>query len=257
VSLFSDPAFYTAIAGLAWPLVFFLVAMAFRRPILNLLQGETVKIKVAGMEISVAQAAEQAGRGLSELVERVAELEKAAEDGQGPKPFRDTTGAPIPMPKLEGGAVPAGDDPFAAPPDAKTIPPRANYVAGPRPARLVWVDDNPANNAFLIDRLSQEGWATELAPGTREGLEMLEHGPIDMLITDLGRTEGERHNARAGVDLLRQVAERRPSLPVVVYTSARGASLEAELRDLGASLVTHSAVELIKFATRHHPARGA
>lgn len=217
------PEFWAAVGGLFWPLVLLVALFVLRRPIAQLLRRDDVKLKVAGMEISVANAAEQAGAGVAELQERVAELER----------------------RLERGAPEAAQ--------TKAAPPEPSEAAADRsrPFRILWVDDVPSNNGFLIARFRDEGYEVRTELDTRDGLKALEQDDPDVVITDLGREEAGRNNPMAGLDLIRAMRQAGMAQPVLVFAGARGLTQRSRLMQAGAEDVTAGSVDVIKFVKRH------
>lgn len=118
-------------------------------------------------------------------------------------------------------------------------------VAAPR--RLLWVDDTPDNNTYLITKLRDRGVTVRLAASTREALAAIaREGPFAAVITDMGRPEGGDFNERAGLDLVERLRRDHPDTPTIVYTSGSQRALwESRLVEAGARLVTASPVELL------------
>jgi CheY-like chemotaxis protein len=118
----------------------------------------------------------------------------------------------------------------------------------PRPKRILWVDDVPANNAYLVQRLRNQGVAVTLVTSTDEGLRIFqESGPFTAVITDMGRQENNEYRPTAGLELSKRLRELDAHVPVLAYTSARSVRSLSEntLRDGGITLATSSPVELL------------
>ena len=212
--LFLKPEFWSAVAGFAWPIALVVVALLFRRFIAQLLSRETVKLKVAGMEISVAEATEQAGKGISDLQERVAKLEQN----------------------------------FAVHAPAETDTPN------PEPAissSILWVDDFPSNNAFIIERLESEGVRVRKELSTDAGIAALAADSFDAIISDLGRQEAGRDNPFAGLDFARAVRAAGNQTPLLIFAGRRGIENRDRLLAAGVSAVTNSPIDVFKFVSSH------
>ena len=75
--------------------------------------------------------------------------------------------------QLEKGLVPPAA--IAAAPEAK-----------PRGRRLLWVDDRPRNNSFLVASLQDRGVQVDIAVSTAGALEALKQARYDAVISDMG-----------------------------------------------------------------------
>ncbi len=80
-------------------------------------------------------------------------------------------------------------------------------------ATVLLVDDEVNVRKVLAAMLQQEGHETVLASNGHQALIRLAQGDIDVLITDL------RMPGMSGLDLLREVHEKDPELPVIVITA--------------------------------------
>lgn len=132
-------------------------------------------------------------------------------------------------------------------PTGMAAEPVATVEPMPRPRRLLWVDDIPANNANLASKLQGQGVTVFQAASTPEGLRLLhELERFDMVITDMGRQEGTKYNPTAGLDLIEEVRKSHPELAVIVY-STRGSLLRfgKELERLEVTAQISSPVDLL------------
>ncbi|MGD9531931.1 response regulator [Pseudonocardia sp.] len=113
---------------------------------------------------------------------------------------------------------------------------------------MLWVDDQPQNNALLIDQLMGAGVAVDIARSTTEGMTLAARRRYGAIITDMGRDEEGRFRPRAGLDLIRQLRDAGDRTPVLVFTSSRSARDHGlEARELGAHDATSSGVDLVAF----------
>lgn len=124
------------------------------------------------------------------------------------------------------------------------------------PQRILWVDDNPSNNASLREALRQVSVPVDLSPSTSDAMERLHKGQYGLVITDLGRvesrTEGEQptYVADAGLELIRDIRSAGLRLPIFVYAGQRAMQRKDELLAAGASQVFDSAVSLFTGASQ-------
>lgn len=117
-------------------------------------------------------------------------------------------------------------------------------------ARVLWVDDQPANNEAERDALRPHGLVFDNVVSTREALAQLENERYDLVITDLARTGSSDASRAAGQDFLAHPALRRAGPPVIVYAGLRMLAQADTLLQRGASAVTADAHELIHQALR-------
>jgi CheY-like chemotaxis protein len=107
--------------------------------------------------------------------------------------------------------------------------------ARPRGApRVLWVDDNPANNEYERSLLRRDGIVFDNVVSTPEALEQLRMSSYDLVITDLGRRRSSDRSQSAGRALLASPEIAAGGPPVVVYAGLDAVRQEAELRALGA-----------------------
>lgn len=119
------------------------------------------------------------------------------------------------------------------PPAPQGAPQTVTYQGAPpldlRGARVLWVDDNPGNNANLVRLLLSSGVEVRQVVGTAEALAGLVWQP-HVVITDLKRDD----NPRAGVDGIRDIRARGFTGRVIVYAQSRNTNLRAEAEALNA-----------------------
>ena len=106
----------------------------------------------------------------------------------------------------------------------------AEDKAAPPTAHVLWVDDDPTNNRFIIDQFERRGVQVTMALNTAAALEQYSPHAYDLVISDMGRYEGVNgaYVARAGLNLLEGLRARDPDVQVVFCTSARALT---EFRD--------------------------
>ena len=101
--------------------------------------------------------------------------------------------------------------------------------AGKPAARLLWVDDHPANNLSLRTLFSNYGINVDLALSTEEALAMLSRTSYAVIISDMGRGD----DREAGHNLLKQLREKGDKTPFIIHSTAATAQRDAETRTLG------------------------
>lgn len=106
--------------------------------------------------------------------------------------------------------------------------------------RVVWVDDEPAGNRLEIAEL-QKRFDVVPATTTGDGLRELTKSPeTTIVITDAVRHEDGRVNLQAGRELIAEIRERYPYVPVYVYCGPGSIGQQGEELEVGARLVTSS-----------------
>jgi CheY-like chemotaxis protein len=114
-----------------------------------------------------------------------------------------------------------------------------------RAARVLWVDDRPANNELERKLLRPHGIVFDNVVSTGEALEQLGTESYDLVITDLGREASSDHSANAGAAFLDQPVVRAGGPPVVVYAGRWAVAQRDDLRRRGALDVMASREQLI------------
>ena len=110
---------------------------------------------------------------------------------------------------------------------------------------ILWVDDNPKNNSYFVEHLSELGVRVDLAESTAEGAARFEAKKYDSVISDMGRKEGPYFNGSAGLDLLKIVRARDATIPFVFFSSPQAiATYGQEALSLGATAMTSSQTKL-------------
>jgi DNA-binding NtrC family response regulator len=82
----------------------------------------------------------------------------------------------------------------------------------PVPYHVLLVDDEPGVLQMFKTALDNYGFWTELATNGREGLEKLQNGSFDVVVSDVHMPE------HGGLDFLRAVRERGLDVPVILMT---------------------------------------
>jgi CheY-like chemotaxis protein len=115
------------------------------------------------------------------------------------------------------------------------------------PQRVLWVDDNPENNALLVDQLQRMGVAVDAVTSTADAMQRLGGGGhYAAVVSDMGRIEAGRRVDDAGVKLAQEVKARFPALPVLVYSSPQAlAAHGAAARAAQVNHITSSGTRLL------------
>lgn len=219
-----------AIATLAWPLLLGVLLFRLRHILSGVLESARSRrftIKLAGTELTMEEAAEQQRLLISDLQEALVALEQRF---QAFSEYREVA---------EPAFLPEPDIALAA---AKGEEPERSRVRS-----ILWVDDNPRNNASLIAHLEDLGVRVVTALTTADGIRQFMSGNFDRIITDIGREEDGEYRRDAGIELIRKVREEDPKVPVLVYTSSGGSRHRGhDARAAGAALVTSSPTSLLR-----------
>jgi CheY-like chemotaxis protein len=178
-------------------------------------------------------------------------------------------GCPVVPVLVDGGAVPSGPE---LPPELRWFTKRNAYslrrssfsgdvatlvdavsslsVTPRRAARILWVDDRPANNEYERKLLRPHGVVFDNVVSTHEAIEQLINESYDLVITDLGREGSSDRSNDAGVALLQHPAVRSGGPPVIVYAGRWAVARRTELVRLGAADVMASREQLIDTVLR-------
>ena len=145
---------------------------------------------------------------------------------------------------IEAGLRPGGGALFtvrlpAAPEGATPVAPAPAADAGPPPARILVVDDEPEVLAAIEEVLGRDGHVVELASGGREALRLLEGRAFDLVISDLRMPEGD------GRELHRELASRHPDLArrMLFFTGDTLGVAASELADVDRDALIEKPVE--------------
>lgn len=222
---------FQGVAALLWPLLALFVVIRFAPAVAGIIDSAKRRgftLRVGGQELSMQEVSDQQTSLIADLQKQVAALMATI----GVEPDR---------------AAVSGEDETLA---EDQLPP----PAGLGPSRVLWVDDEPKNNSVLVESLNNAGVQVDIASSTGEAMGKLRHRDYRLVVTDIGRHEGTRYNESAGIELVEAVRTARPAMPVAVYTTVNGVRYRGEeARQLGASLVTSSATELIRFFATQLP----
>lgn len=119
-----------------------------------------------------------------------------------------------------------------------------------RVARVLWVDDNPANNEVERASLRPSGIIFDNVVSTHEATDQIAFESYDLVITDLGRQGSSDRSFTAGYTFLDHPSVRKAGPPVIVYTNSYGVAKREELIGRGATEVMSDRAKLIETVLR-------
>ena len=110
---------------------------------------------------------------------------------------------------------------------------------------ILWVDDHPENNKYLIDQLQSQLVVIVTAQSNAEARALLLKSKFDIVISDIGR---DKEGSNAGLKLLEAVKKTNPGIAFIFYTSPgrKEANLNVAAKQ-GALLTTDNENELLNF----------
>lgn len=94
--------------------------------------------------------------------------------------------------------------------------------------RVLVIDDEPQLRRTLLMNLRARDYDVVTASTAEEGIEHVLRLPPDLIILDLGLPD------RDGLEVIHEVAEREPSVPIVVLSARAGSQDKVTALDLGA-----------------------
>ena len=198
------PEWINFLAALLWPVVTVIVVGVFYKPIHTLLSRDDVAVTLPG-GIEVTSRSRAAASSLEEAAQQ-----------------RNQTIS--------------RDDAL----DETTVLGEAVREHGA--VRILWVDDHPSNNRSERAALEKLGIVVEPALSTDAALTMLAGSRFDLVISDMGRPEGNE----AGYDLLKAMRDRGDETRLIFYTSSRRADHFDEAVSRGALGCTDAPRELLQ-----------
>jgi len=201
------------LAAVAWPAIVVLLILLFRPAISALIESAKSRkftLKLGGQELSMEEASEQQRTLIADLQTQVLEIKKRIEAPASPLPLEPT-----------------------------------RSVVSTSARSVLWVDDQPKNNSFFVQQLTEKGIAVDLALSTSEGLRLFGKKAYGAVISDMGRTEDGKYKPTAGIELLRQIREDNKTVPFIIFCTSRGVTEHRqEVMSLGATGITSSGTEI-------------
>ncbi len=174
--------------------------------------GAQNTIVVGGAELTLTEVSQQSRTLLADLQDQILNIQKAV--------------------------------PAAAPTSREDAVRRAGP---PNVATILWVDDNPKNNSFIVERLTNRGIQVTQVLSTSEALSLMNTRKYDRVISDMGRQESGGYNSSAGLDLIRAMRDAGNKTPIAFFCSRSAVSTYGrEAMQLGAKATTSSSTELLQ-----------
>lgn len=252
------PELLSSIAELAWPVAVVIGLVLFARPLAGLLHSgrdrDEVTFEIGGQRLTLGKLRQQQNELMLDLQRQVEELrtqlaqERAARAAGRPAPPQPEEPEDAEENEAEEDERPGPPDP--AGPPARIRPRKARERRAPNRS-VLWVDDQPENNALLIEQLTTSGAHVDIATSTTEGLALASRRDYGAVITDLGRTENGGFRPDAGLDLVRQLRAAGDPAPTIVYSSERSAATRGpDVTAAGAQEITASGGEVLGFLRR-------
>jgi CheY-like chemotaxis protein len=207
-----------ALTPLAWPLMLGFVLWKLFPALKAIVSSRGFSVKIAGMEVSVQDATEQFRTQIEDLQKQVMLLRSGK----------------------QLNAL-----------DAETSETPASSTATKAPS-ILWVDDNPTNNALEMAQLRDRGIDVVQAASTDEAMAILNSNlGFDAIISDMGRREQGGYRSQAGLVLLKAIRRAGYNIPFLVYSSQKYAARnDEEVKSAGGNGATASPVELLEWIDR-------
>lgn len=239
LALIANVEFWKALPSLLWPIVTLGIFFGLRRYLDGILKKDDITIEVGGQKILLKSATQFIGKDLAELQARVAKIESLAEA---------QLAAPVGCiePNSSECKTPDAIEHLQAQVQEHEESPESEPITN-----VLWVDDFPQNNAFLVERLRSEKVNVVTALSTKEALEKINSYQFDVIISDLGRIENGKNNALAGVEFLNILKNQKNTKPVAIFAGSRGLMMSMQLQELGAEIVTTSSVDVLRFISKY------
>jgi CheY-like chemotaxis protein len=204
--------FLSGVGSVLWPTIAILAFLLLRVQIAELLQSAKSRkftIKIGGQELTMEEATHQAQVLIEDLQSQVVQL----------KTTDRSEHADLAQPNVD--AV------------SSTL-------------SLLWVDDNPKNNIYVVEHLRARGATVQLALSTDEALAHFGRRRYTAVISDMARGVGTSYNDAAGIDLIGRIRSQDKTIPIIIFSSSRAVTTKGGAAfDAGANLVTSSATELL------------
>ena len=203
------------ISALLWPCIVILLVYLFKPAVAALIESAKSRkfsLKIGGQELTMEEANAQQRTLIADLQTQVLEIQK----------------------KIGGTTQPVVAR-------LETEPRRAVQRA-----LILWVDDQPKNNSYFVQQLSDKGFSIDLAPSTSEGLRRFDREKYNIVISDMGRTEEGSYKATAGLELLKNIRAQSIDMPFIIFCSSRKSrEHSSEAKALGVTSITSSPTELM------------
>jgi CheY-like chemotaxis protein len=198
-----------------WALVAVWIIFLFKNPIRTQLLPRLTGVKAFGIEFSLAR--QELDRAAKDAEEKARQTEQTDPERQLERATDTWTDSPIPLGQRWLDYV-------VTPEQRSQVLRRAEAVipALQPGARILWVDDQPENNANERRMFESLRIFVDEALSTDQALSRLERAAYDAVISDMSRNGDDQ----AGLRLLSEMRRREIDLPVIFYVgqidSSRG-----------------------------------
>ena len=203
------------ISALLWPCIVILLVFLFKPAVAALIESAKSRkfsLKIGGQELTMEEANAQQRTLIADLQTQVLEIQK----------------------KIGGIS------------QSKTKQHATKTRGIDQRARILWVDDQPKNNSYFVQQLSDKGFSIDLALSTSEGLRRFDREKYSIIISDMGRTEEGSYKVTAGLELLKNIRAQSLEIPFIIFcTSRKSREHSSEAKALGVTSITSSPTELM------------
>ncbi|MET8774636.1 response regulator [Nocardia sp. NPDC004654] len=235
-----------AVAALLWPLLAAAALCMFRGPLARVISSAARRqftLRIGGQELDMKQVSEQQENMIEDLQVQVRRLREQVDQLTAERALDPGAGQVRGLPGTGDDTRSGAAEDVGSSLDLGTAPPRPE---SPVASAILWVDDHPSNNAFLIDRLERNGIRVDTALTTAAATDLLSTRRYGAIITDMNRTENGSAVPDAGLRLTETVRARGLTTPVLVFTSAHTACCDTSDQAIaaGARTVTSSPTDL-------------
>ena len=224
------------IAIILWPIIIIILIILFKPAIAAIIESAKSRkftLKIGNQELTVEEASKQERDVIKDLQDRLIKLESQIIKTRGKKVEKI-------KPAHEVGAGGNGDIQSSV---SLQEPPADRHQA--QSISILWVDDNPKNNGYLVQLLQDADLTVDLALSTADGLKRFNQGQYNFVISDMGRREKGSYNHSAGLDLLRKIRAENQKVPFVILTTSQNVKAYAsKAYALGGTSITSSPTEL-------------
>ncbi|MDI4667631.1 response regulator [Pseudoalteromonas shioyasakiensis] len=204
-----------ALAKILWPLIFVYLLYSFRDAIKSVISSATSRkftLKVAGNELTMEEVTEQQRHLISDMQSEIGDIQKAIENL-------------------------LSDD------SSMQVMNESHQAGTESVSSILWVDDRPKNNAFLIANIEEMGVSVKTVKSSEEALNIFRPGRYDRIISDMGRPEGDY----AGIELVKEIRAIDDNVPFHIFCGGWAAKhLKTEALNAGANSITSSGTTLLK-----------
>ncbi len=110
--------------------------------------------------------------------------------------------------------------------------------------KILLIDDDDALSSFTAAQLRLEGFEVERASNGRQGLDLLDTSPADIVLLDIEMP------GMKGLEVIATLRNRGDSVPIVMLTSSEGSAILSRALDGGADDYVTTPFDIIALAAR-------